>query len=199
MGTAMKGLLLSGGVDSICSAYNLKPEYAFTIDYGQAPAEREIFVSGVICEIMGITHRVIRVDCSDVGSGILAQRKPLDLAPSREWWPYRNQMLITLCLMQCIKLGISELHLASVKSDSFHKDGTLEFYQLISQLVEYQEGGIRIKCDTLDKFSHELVLDYDVPLEFIQLAHSCHTSNISCGSCPGCTKLIRVREELGIE
>jgi len=194
-----KAILLSGGIDSICLTYNLKPHIAYTIDYGQTVAEREIYVSDFVCQKLGIEHKVIRVDCRHLGTGTLANSDNLNISPSEEWWPFRNQLLITLASMQAIKDGISELYLASVKSDNFHKDGTKDFYKLSDELVSYQEGEIRILCPTLEYFSHELVRKFNVPLELLSIAHSCHISNIACGKCSGCRKQLKVRYEINME
>lgn len=194
-----KGMLLSGGVDSICLAYSLRPQIAYTVDYGQNSAEREVYVSKLICDKLNIEHEIIRVDCKSLGSGNLINEDSLKVSPSDEWWPYRNQLLVTLSLMKAIKDNVTEIHLASVKSDSFHKDGTEEFYRLINNLTRYQEGNIKIICNTVGLYSHELAIKYKVPNELILLAHSCHLSNISCGSCSGCHKQIKVRQELNIE
>lgn len=199
MESIKKGILLSGGVDSICLAYGIKPNIAYTIDYGQTVADREIYVSKYICKELNIEHKIINVDCKSLGSGTLANSENLSFSPSDEWWPYRNQLIITLALMQGIKDEIKELHLATVKSDEFHKDGTKKFYEYINKLVSFQEGEISIKCDTNDYYSHELVAKYDVPLTLLSIAHSCHISNIACGKCSGCTKQMRVRYELNIE
>lgn len=194
-----KVILLSGGIDSICLAYKLKPDFAYTIDYGQIVAEREIYVSNFICQELGIKHKVIKVDCRNLGSGTLVNSENIDISPSEEWWPFRNQLLITLASMQGIKDGISELYLASVKSDGFHKDGTEEFYQLANKLVSFQEGKIKIICPTLNYYSHELVIKYNVPFKLISIAHSCHISNLACGKCSGCIKQIKVRREINME
>lgn len=199
MESIKKAVLLSGGVDSICLTYGIKPQIAYTIDYGQVVADREIYVSKYICKELNIEHKVIKVDCKSLGSGSLANSKNINFSPSDEWWPYRNQLLITLALMQGIKDEINELHLASVKSDEFHKDGTKQFYKYIDDLVSYQEGKISIKCETIDFYSHELASNYNVPLKLLSIAHSCHTSNIACGKCSGCLKQMRVRFELNIE
>lgn len=193
-----KAVLLSGGIDSICLTYGMMPAVAYTVDYGQSVAQREIYVSRYLCEVLKINHHVIRVDCSGLGSGLLAQTGNSPYSPSDEWWPYRNQLLITLAAMQGIKDGIQELHLASVKTDSFHKDGTAGFYELINNLVLFQEGGLSIHCDTLHDYSHELAIKYNVPIELLTIAHSCHVSNSACGRCSGCLKQLRVRYELGI-
>lgn len=199
MESIKKAVLLSGGIDSICLTYGIKPQIAYTIDYGQTVAEREIYVSKFICKKLGIEHKCIKVDCRKLGSGLLANSENHILSPSAEWWPYRNQLLITLGCMQGIKDEVQEIYLAPVKSDSFHKDGTQEFYNFINTLVEYQEGSIKIFCPTLNFYSHELANVYDVPIELLTIAHSCHISNIACGKCAGCIKQLKVRHELKIE
>lgn len=199
MESIKKGVLLSGGNDSICLTYGIKPEIAYTIDYGQTVAEREIYVSKYVCEELNIKHKIIKVDCKSLGSGTLANSENLSFSPSEEWWPYRNQLIITLALMQAIKDNIKELHLATVKSDEFHKDGTKQFYEYINKLVSFQEGEISIKCETNEFYSHELAKKYNVPLELLSIAHSCHISNTACGKCSGCIKQMRVRFELNIE
>lgn len=101
--------------------------------------------------------------------------------------------------MQGVKDGISELYLASVRSDDFYKDDTKEFYKLANEFVSFQEGNIKIICPTLDCYSHELAINYGVPLDLLSIAHSCHISNLSCGKCSGCIKQLKVRYEIGME
>lgn len=199
MESLKRAILLSGGVDSISLAYYLKPEIAYTIDYGQTVAEREIYVSEYICKVLNIEHKVIRVNCKSLGTGTLANKANINISPSDEWWPFRNQLLITLSSMQAINDGVSEIYLASVKSDKFHTDGTKKFYDLINNTVSYQEGNIKILCPTLELYSHELVQKFNVPLELISLAHSCHISNMACGKCSGCIKQSKVKYEIGLE
>lgn len=199
MESLKRAILLSGGIDSISLAHYLKPEIAYTIDYGQTVAEREIYVSKYICEVLNIEHKVIRVNCKSLGTGTLANKANVNISPSDEWWPFRNQLLITLSSMQAISDGVSEIYLASVKSDKFHTDGTNKFYDLINDTVSYQEGNIKILCPTLELYSHELVQKFNVPLELISLAHSCHISNMACGKCSGCMKQSKVKYEIGLE
>ncbi|RYE15577.1 MAG: 7-cyano-7-deazaguanine synthase, partial [Sphingobacteriaceae bacterium] len=127
-------ILLSGGIDSIALTYWKKPDVAITVNYGQAPAETEIRTSATIAKALNIPHYIVTADCSKLGSGDLLNQAALSVSPSSEWWPYRNQLLVTLACMKGIALGIGELMLASVKSDGFHKDGTAQFYKLMSQL-----------------------------------------------------------------
>lgn len=189
-------ILLSGGIDSIALAYWKRPKVAFTLDYGQTPAETEIRVSKVVSKELGIEHYVIKVDCSSLGSGDLINQNAIEGSPSTEWWPFRNQMLITLASMRGISLGVTELMTASVKSDGFHMDGTSSFYQLIDNLMAFQEGNIRVSAPAINLTSSELVVASGVPDSLLYWAHSCHKSNIACGNCRGCNKYRQVMHEL---
>jgi len=191
-----KGILLSGGIDSIALAYWQRPSIALTINYGQAPAKAEILASTAIAKALNIAHYIIEVDCSSLGSGDLLNQEALSLSPSPEWWPYRNQLLITLACMKGIALGVSELITGSVKSDGFHKDGTPEFYELINNLMVYQEGGIKVHSPCIGMTSVELVKQSAIPDSVLYWAHSCHTGNVPCGHCRGCNKYRQVMHEL---
>ena len=191
-----KAILLSGGIDSTSLAFWKKPEYAITINYGQAPATAEIRTSKIICDILGIKHVEINVDCSTLGSGDLSSQAALTIAPSSEWWPYRNQLLLTLASMKAIALGVSDLMVASVKSDGFHKDGTNQFYKLMHDLTYYQEGHLNVTAPVIHLLSFELVIQSKIPAEILCYAHSCHTSSIPCGHCGGCRKYINVFKKL---
>jgi 7-cyano-7-deazaguanine synthase len=191
-----KAILLSGGIDSIALAYWHRPDIAITLNYGQSPAVAEIRASSVVAKELGIAHYILEIDCSSLGSGDLINQQALQVSPSSEWWPYRNQMLITLACMKGISLGITELMTASVRSDGFHKDGTSEFYQLINNLMMYQEGAIKVYSPCIDMTSVELVRRSSIPDSLLHWAHSCHTSNTPCGHCRGCNKYRQVMHEL---
>ena len=72
----MKGLLLSGGMDSIALAWWLRPEQAITVDYGQLAAIAETRTSRQVCEELGIGHTVIEARCPELGSGDMAGDAP---------------------------------------------------------------------------------------------------------------------------
>ena len=187
-----KAILLSGGMDSIALAYWMHPEVAITLDYGQRSAEAEITAASQVANILSMEHHVLRIDCSSLGSGDLVGTTPIGNAPVSEWWPYRNQMLVTLALMKAIQLGVCELMVGSVKTDAQHTDGTAAFYEQLSKLVLMQEGSIKVTAPV------ELVKRSGIPENILMYAHSCHTSNHPCGRCHGCTKYMYVKEQLGI-
>lgn len=197
MGFAMRALLLSGGMDSIALAFWKCPELAITIDYGQAAAIAEVAAARQVATELAIRHETIRVDCSALGSGDMAGSKALDLAPVSEWWPFRNQLLITLSAMKAIALGAAELMLGSVLSDGVHADGRVDFYAAADQLLRIQEGNLRVTAPAISMTTVELIRASAVPMELLAWAHSCHIGPLACGSCRGCVKHFQVIEQLG--
>lgn len=193
-----KAILLSGGMDSIALAYWMRPEVAITLDYGQRSAEAEITAASQVANILSMEHHVLRIDCSSLGSGDLVGTIPIGDAPVSEWWPYRNQMLVTLALMKAIQVDVCELMVGSVKTDTQHTDGTAAFYQQLSKLVQMQEGCIKVTSPAIEMTTVELVRQSGIPENILMYAHSCHTSNHPCGRCHGCTKYMYVKEQLGI-
>jgi 7-cyano-7-deazaguanine synthase len=134
------GLLLSGGIDSIAIAFWKRPDIALTIDYGHLPALGEIQAAAAVCASLGIPHKILRIDCSALGSGDLAGRAHLRQAPVTEWWPYRNQLLVTIGAAYLLSFDISALLLGCVRTDASHADGRPEFIDLLSRLLGLQEG-----------------------------------------------------------
>lgn len=191
-----EGILLSGGVDSIALAYWRRPRFAFTIDYGQLAAQAEAAASRVIASELGIQHEVLRVDCSSLGSGKMAGSAPLAEAPVVEWWPYRNQFIATVAAMRAIALDIRLLLMGSVSTDASHRDGTAGFFGKLSDLVAFQEGGLRVEAPALAMTSAELVRASGIPRDLLSWAHSCHGGNLACGHCPGCVKHYYIMDEL---
>lgn len=183
-------------MDSIALAYWKRPEIAFTVDYGQTPAAAEIAAAGQISGELGIEHHIIRADCSRLGSGDMASAAPLAIAPVPEWWPYRNQLLITLAGMRAVALGVTEMLLGSVASDGLHADGRSDFFDAMDKLMGVQEGSIAIRAPALEMTTVELVQASGIPRSLLAWAHSCHTGNLACGACRGCVKHYEVTNTL---
>jgi 7-cyano-7-deazaguanine synthase len=133
-------LLLSGGLESTALAAWLRPELTLTIDYGQLPAQGEMWAASQVCRELDLNHHVLRADCSATGSGLLAGSDPDPQAPVPEWWPYRNQLLVTLAGAWGISRGASELIIGSIASDGRHADGTAAFYEQLGLLMTLQEA-----------------------------------------------------------
>lgn len=192
-------LLLSGGMDSLSLAWWKRPDLAITLNYGQLAAKAEIAASQAICDRLRIPHHVLEIDCRSLGSGDMAGSSADGLAPASDWWPYRNQMLVTLAAMKAISFGVTHLWLGTVKSDGFHRDGTPEFMSAISQLMSLQEGGLLVEAPAIGFTTAELIRISDIPSGSLAWAHSCHKADVPCGNCRGCNKYFEVFEEVGYE
>ena len=192
-------ILLSGGMDSIAIAYWLHPDIAFTIDYGQVSAKGEIRAAKTISEELNIDHKIITVDCSELGSGDLVGKPQISSAAVSEWWAFRNQLLLTLVGMKAISMNVDCLLFGSVKGDSIHKDGHLDFFKLINKVFKFQEGNINVKVPAINLTTEELIKKSKIPHSLLAWAHSCHTSEYACGSCRGCFKYLEVMKNLGYE
>lgn len=193
----MIGLLLSGGQDSTALAYMCKPDIAFNINYGQRSAKAENQAAKAVCDALGIVLVAINIDCSELGSGDLTGKSAIGLAPESDWWPFRNQLLITLCAMKAVEFGCSSILIGTVKSDQYHADGTQEFIKNISQLISNQEGGIKIVAPAINMSTAELIIKSDIPFELLAWSHSCHKANLPCTNCRGCNKHYSTLSELG--
>ncbi len=184
----MDALLLSGGMDSIAIAYWKRPKIAITIDYGQRPAAGEIRAATAVAEALGITHHVITADLSALGSGDMAGTAALSVAPLSEWWPFRNQMLITLAAMKAIALGVDRLYVGTLKTDGRHADGRPVFIDAMNTLLGVQEGQMMLSAPAIEMTAVELIQTSAVPMDILAWAHSCHVSDYACGVCGGCQK-----------
>lgn len=191
-------LLLSGGMDSTAIAAWKKPDIAFTIDYGQVAALGEIRAASQIARELGIYHEVLSIDARFLGSGDMAGEAPSNVAPVSEWWPFRNQFLVTIAAMRGIALNVNTILMGSVSTDRIHSDGSHEFYKALATLVFLQEGNIQITAPGLEMSTSELVRKSSLKNSVLFWTHSCHKSQFSCGRCRGCMKRQSVLEELGL-
>jgi 7-cyano-7-deazaguanine synthase len=184
-------------MDSVSIAWWKRPQLAITINYGQKAADAEQKASAAVCAQLGIEHHILTIDCSSLGSGDMAGSTPNAAAPASDWWPYRNQLLITLAAMKAIALGATTLYIGTVRSDEGHRDGTTEFVRLIDELLSYQEGNLRVESPAIGMTTQELVESAEVPASLLAWAHSCHKANLPCGECRGCNKYNQCMFDLG--
>jgi 7-cyano-7-deazaguanine synthase len=192
-----RALLLSGGMDSTALAWGLRPDLAITIDYGQLPAAGEIRAATAVCQTLGLQHRVIRVDCRSLGSGDMAGTNSLKVAPVSEWWPFRNQLILTLAAAAAIHEGMTCLAIGAVVTDASHADGRAEFFDAMNRLLQLQEGGLVLETPAAEDTTVSLCRSLCVPFEVLAWSHSCHVSGYACGLCRGCRKHRASMRELG--
>ena len=179
-------VLLSGGMDSSALCAWKSPRAAIAVDYGQVCAEAELVAARQICAELGITLYEVSLNCHELGSGDLAGRAASTLAPATDWWPFRNQLLVTAAAMRAVSLGVNHLMFGTVKSDANHADGTALFIETMDELLQLQEGGLRLSAPAIDLTSVELIQRSRIKAGILCWAHSCHTSNVACGACRGC-------------
>ena len=191
-------LLMSGGLDSTALLYWLRPELAITVDYGQLAALGEIRASKRICAKLGVRHKVVSANCRAIGAGIMSGNPASEFAVKAEWWPFRNQLLVTLACMLCIDLGVDRVLIGSVRTDAEYMDGRKEFVEKLDALVSSQDGGIRVEAPAIGMTTEELIKSSGVPPPILALSHSCLRSEYGCGECRGCMKFNRILTQMSI-
>ncbi|WP_420024050.1 7-cyano-7-deazaguanine synthase (plasmid) [Cereibacter azotoformans] len=177
-------------------AFWKRPEITITIDYGQRAAEAEVTAARQVASELGIRHEVIAINCTPIGSGDMSGNDALKIAPVPEWWPFRNQLLLTFAAARGLVLEVTEIMTGSVASDGSHADGRPGFYRAMDAVTSFQEGGIRVTAPALHMTTSELVRQSGVPRDILAWAHSCHTGNLACGHCRGCLKHYQVTKDV---
>lgn len=189
-------LLLSGGVDSAALAVLHRPQVALTVDYGQRAAPGEISAARSICAELGLHHDVVRIPLEALGSGLMAGTEPSPFSEHVEFWPFRNQLLLTLGAMHAVRQGLKRVLIGTVATDIRHRDGSIDFLRRASDLIREQEGGIEVLAPGLHEDTATLVRRAQVPASVLGWTHSCHIGPLACGQCPGCIKHSNLMEEL---
>ena len=183
----MRLLLLSGGIDSAALACWTRPDVCLTIDYGQAPARGEVAAAAAVSRHLALRHEVLTVDLRHLGSGLMSGKEPSALAGAEEWWPYRNQMLITLAAMRFVSDGLREIMIGAVATD-IHADGKPPFLDAIDRTLSLQEGGVRVTAPGLRHTTLDLLRLARFPRDLLGVTFSCHAMEVACGQCGGCIK-----------
>ena len=191
-------LLLSGGIDSICLASQHRPKVCFTVDYGQCAAQAEINSAKEVCKSLGLRHIHQKVKIGFLGSGQMAGQSNSPVSPNSEFWPFRNQFLVTLAGMLALKEECTQVMIASVSSDQRHVDGSSTFRSLLHQLLSLQEGNLSLVAPAAEMTSEMLVRASGITFDVLAWAHSCHTGNTACGRCPGCLRHSQVMQSVGL-
>lgn len=190
--------LLSGGLDSACGIAMVRPSASLCIDYGQSCSDAEISSARAISKALGIPFFHINADCSGLGVGDLTGKPQIAVAPTSEWWPFRNQLLATLGGAFAVTNGYDEVLFGTIAPDGFHADGRIEFFDQLNLLMEQQEGHVGVAAPLIALSGPDLVRASGLDMQVLALTHSCHVSNIACGQCRGCEKRIGVLRECGL-
>lgn len=186
-------LLLSGGLDSTALAAIHRPALTLFIDYGQRPADAESRAAAKTAELLGLPHEQITLGLDAIGGGLMFDEAPLAGAPSPEWWPYRNQLLVTAAAAVALRRGLGVVMTGTVAEDGArHADGTEAFYTALDQVLRLQEGGVRVTAPAIASTTEALLAKAALPASLTTWTVSCHRATLPCGDCPGCWKRLRV-------
>ncbi len=195
-------LLLSGGLDSTAVAALTRPDHCMVVDYGQIPAQAEARAAQHVAQLLGLPCTTIRVPATDVGAGLMANKAASTTGPAGAapvWWPFRNQLLITLAAAWGVLREFTTIQLGTVASDGArHIDGTRGFLSAIDNVVALQEGHIRVEAPAAEMSATELLRASGVPESVLAWTHSCHRANLPCAHCPGCVKRAETLHAVGL-
>jgi 7-cyano-7-deazaguanine synthase len=156
------------------------------VDYGQLGGRGEKRAAELVARTMGASLEVLRIDCRAIGAGILAAGDVAPGAPGPEWWPFRNQLLITFGAARAVALGCDEVAYGAVADDVAFRDTMPEFVSRIDATVSYQEGGIRVSAPAITLSTVELVRRSGIPRDLLARTHSCDVDDFYCDQCPSC-------------
>lgn len=192
-------LLLSGGLDSAALAAWQRPAKCLFVDYGQRPAAGERRAAEAVAAALGLPLEFIVADCSAVGAGaLLGISNRLRPAPTPEWWPFRNQLLVTLAASVAVRGETSTILIGTVREDATrHADGTVEFVEALDGLLARQEGGLRLRAPAQTLTTADLIERSGISDAVLGWTHSCHLASSACGACPGCRRRTGVLTGLG--
>lgn len=184
----MNVLLFSGGIESTCLAHIHKPDKCLTINYGQRQAVGEIRAAQNIAEHLNLSHEVISMDASFLGSGQMAGKEKIESAAIPELWPFRNQLLITLAAMRFVRNAGVRVLIGSTKNDATHVDGTAAFVEAMGKTLSMQEGSVSLIAPAIDVESIELLRASRIDPDILDMTFSCFQAEYPCGRCRGCLK-----------
>jgi len=196
-------LLLSGGLDSSALAAMVRPDHALVFDYGQVAADAEHRAAREVARELKVPLTHLRVPAGVVAAGLMSvgvdDTNVTVEGTAPEWWPFRNQLLITLAAAWGVTRGFGEVLLGTVATDGArHADGTAEFRAAIDRLLSLQEGGLRVSAPAADLTSDQLLTRSGIPEHVLAWTHSCHRANLPCANCPGCIKRSEVLRRAGL-
>lgn len=183
----MKALLFSGGLDSTCIAKLEQPDVLITIDYGQRQAQGELAAAKQIAKAFGLPHRIVVARPEGCGQGLMAGKRPSKRFPP-EWWPLRNQYLLTVGAMLLESTSASKLLIGTVVTDVQLSDGNPSFIASFNELLRAQKSSVSVKAPAIKMTSQQLFRRAKLDRSIAGWVFSCHVGPKACGICRGCRK-----------
>lgn len=206
-------ILLSGGLDSVCSLAAIKDDYdvemALTFDYGQKAADKEIKAAKNVCDFYGIQHRIIPLNwleiitqtslVSNMDVPLLEETELDDISTTINtmdsvWVPNRNGLFINIAASFADSFKYDVIVFGANKEEgTTFKDNTEDFVEAINLSLENSTGyPVKVLAPLIKYNKNDIVkfaLEKDVPLKFIR---SCYLDDDrQCGQCESCLRLKR--------
>jgi 7-cyano-7-deazaguanine synthase len=199
----VKLLLLSGGLDSTAIAAMTRPDHCLNINYGQVAARAEERAARHIAGLLDLSFTAIQVPAGAVGSGLMTTGTDPVLPSVRttapEWWPFRNQLLITVAAAWGVVRGFTVVQVGTLATDGVrHADGTRAFLDAVDHLLALQEGHLRVEAPAATMTAVELLHASGVSEAVLGWTHSCHRADLPCANCPGCVKHAETLDAAGL-
>ncbi|MCY3634008.1 MAG: PfkB family carbohydrate kinase [bacterium] len=193
-------MLLSGGLDSAAIAAVEKPDRALFVDYGQAAADAERVSAQEVAELLQIEFDEVTVDATQIGAGALINGDRLEVAPTPEWFPYRNQLLVTIAAAHALHNGLEVVILGTVAGDGHrHMDGSRKFIAKLDSVLRCQEGTLRLIAPHADTPTIELLARTEHRAKIVAATYSCDVATTSCGKCNSCLRRAEILSELAAD
>ncbi len=205
-------ILLSGGLDSTVSAAvakkRTKPLFSLTFDYGQRAARMEILASKKISRILGMKHKVVKLNFFKEFKGLtlLRNQKIKNFRYFNRlknlWVPNRNALFINIAACFAEYYG-AELIVTGFNQEEAREfpDNRPQFIDAINKTLRYSTLTRTKVVSYLTRYSkleiYKIGLRYQAPLQFI---YSCYLGDKRmCGRCASCKRLKKVEQTLGLD
>jgi 7-cyano-7-deazaguanine synthase len=208
-------VLLSGGMDScVCATLTAKRRRtaAIHVSYGQRTEARERKAFELICDHLGITHRLaIRNDVlRSIGGSALTdlniqvpESEHIGVEIPVTYVPFRNAHLLSAAVSWAEVIDAREIYIGAVEQDSSgYPDCRPAYYRAFNEVIKTgtRDGNIEIITPLIGMRKFEIVqlgLELGAPLD---LTWSCYSrENRACGVCDSCVLRLRAFQEAGAE
>ncbi|NOZ82545.1 MAG: 7-cyano-7-deazaguanine synthase QueC [Euryarchaeota archaeon] len=211
--------LLSSGMDSVVAAALASKQgelaLALTFDYGQRAAEREVEYSARVCEVLGVRHRVLRLEwLAEITSTALVNsgrslpelaEEELDSEAAQEsarqvWVPNRNGVFVNIGASFAEALGCEAVVVGfDAEEAATFPDNSREYVEAANRALGFSTlSGVRVHAPLVGMSKSEIAelgLRIGAPLEW---SWSCYTGGEKpCMRCESCMRRARAFRSIG--
>jgi 7-cyano-7-deazaguanine synthase len=201
----------SGGLDSTTLLYEALAcgyqVHTLSFDYNQRH-RIELECSRAIAELLGLPHKVLKIDLAQIGGSALTDLKTAvpsqdEKRPETTVVPLRNTLFCTLAAAYGETQGIDDIFYGPVKEDfEVYRDCRRVFFDSLEQTLSLGSSfdrPVKIHTPWAEKTKAEVLrrgFELGVPYE---LTHTCYRGvRPSCGNCDACRERLAAFAEVGV-